>query len=89
MSPDPLGCRPPSTLRRGSAFTHRELQVLILVAKGMNTTAIATNLRLSQNTVKHVIGKALSRLGLRNRAHLVAYAFRNGVDLIDLGNERV
>ncbi|MFI2031653.1 response regulator transcription factor [Streptomyces buecherae] len=89
MSPDPLGYRPPSTLRRGSAFTHRELQVLILVAKGMNTTAIATNLRLSQNTVKHVIGKALSRLGLRNRAHAVAYAFRNGVDLIDLGNERV
>ncbi len=88
MSPDPLECRPLSSHRRGSAFTHRELQVLILVAKGMNTTAIAANLRLPQNTVKHVIGKALSRLGLRNRAHLVAYAFRNGVDLIDLGNEQ-
>jgi DNA-binding NarL/FixJ family response regulator len=67
---------------RGLSFTGlttRELQVLRLVADGMSTCEIATELSYSERTVKNVLHDITTRLQLRNRSHAVAYAVREGL----------
>ncbi|MFD4526211.1 LuxR C-terminal-related transcriptional regulator [Streptomyces sp. NPDC058470] len=56
----------------------REVDVLRLVAEGMDTGEIAGKLSYSERTVKNVIHGLTTRLQLRNRAHAVAYALREG-----------
>ncbi|SDG49422.1 DNA-binding response regulator, NarL/FixJ family, contains REC and HTH domains [Lentzea fradiae] len=60
-------------------FSEREAEVIRLLADGLDTAEIAEKLIYSERTVKNVLHTLLSRLGLRNRAHAVAYALRNGV----------
>lgn len=62
-----------------AGLAEREVQVLRLVADGYDTAEIATALAYSQRTVKTVLHDITSRLHLRNRAHAVAYALRNGL----------
>ncbi|MGW2409234.1 response regulator transcription factor [Streptomyces sp. NPDC001739] len=57
----------------------REVEVIKLLADGLETAAIAQRLNYSERTIKNIIHGAMSRLQLRNRAHAVAYAFRTGV----------
>jgi DNA-binding NarL/FixJ family response regulator len=57
----------------------RELDVLRLLADGLDTAEIAERLNYSQRTVKNIIHGLLSRLKLRNRPHAVAYALRHGL----------
>lgn len=57
----------------------REVDVLRLMADGMDTGEIAGELCYSERTVKNVISGLTRRLNLRNRAHAVAYAMRNGM----------
>jgi DNA-binding NarL/FixJ family response regulator len=67
---------------RGLTFTglaKREVEVLKLVADGMNTGEIAVALSYSERTVKNVLHDVTSRLHLRNRSHAVAYALRQGL----------
>ncbi|MFF3645715.1 response regulator transcription factor [Streptomyces sp. NPDC002564] len=61
-----------------SSFTKRELDVVRLVAEGFDTSEIATKLSYSERTVKNVMYGLTTRLHLRNRAHVVAYAVREG-----------
>lgn len=49
-----------------------------LVAEGLETREIAAKLCYSERTVKSVLQGMMLRLNLRNRAHLVAYAAREG-----------
>ncbi|EME61743.1 helix-turn-helix transcriptional regulator [Amycolatopsis decaplanina] len=63
----------------GSALSPREIDVLRLMADGLDTQEIATELSYSERTVKNVIYAATDRLRLRNRSHAVAYAIREGV----------
>ncbi|MHA6761781.1 helix-turn-helix transcriptional regulator [Streptacidiphilus sp. PAMC 29251] len=56
----------------------REVDVLRLVAEGMDTGEIASKLSYSERTVKNVMHGLTTRLQLRNRAHAVAYALREG-----------
>lgn len=60
------------------ALEAREVDVLRLVAEGLGTAEIAANLSYSERTVKNVIHRLTTRLHLRNRAHAVAYALRQG-----------
>lgn len=62
-----------------SGLTTREIDVLRLMADGMDTTEIAQKLCYSERTVKNVVYGVTSRLNLRNRPHAVAYAMRAGV----------
>ena len=62
-----------------SGLTERELDVLRLVAEGLDTTEIAGKLAYSERTIKNVIHDVTTRLQLRNRAHAVAYAVREGL----------
>jgi len=66
----------PNGLNAG--LTPREIDVLRLVADGLDTAEIAGELCYSERTVKHVIYGVTRRLKLRNRAHAVAYALRTG-----------
>lgn len=75
------------TLHRGAAgrpgapslgLAPREVDVLRLVAEGMDTGEIASKLSYSERTVKNVMHGLTTRLHLRNRAHAVAYALREG-----------
>ncbi|MFE9610930.1 LuxR C-terminal-related transcriptional regulator [Streptomyces sp. NPDC006012] len=58
--------------------TARELSVLKLVAQGLGTKEIADRLSYSERTVKGILHDVMMRLHLKNRAHAVAYAIREG-----------
>ncbi|MFJ4413098.1 LuxR C-terminal-related transcriptional regulator [Streptomyces sp. NPDC088925] len=74
------------TLHRGNGaaggttlgLAPREADVLRLVAEGLDTGEIAGKLSYSERTVKNVMHGLTTRLHLRNRAHAVAYALRQG-----------
>ncbi|SDT03511.1 helix-turn-helix transcriptional regulator [Actinoplanes derwentensis] len=56
----------------------RELDVLRLLADGLETREIAQLLDCSERTVKNVLHGVTARFRLRNRTHAVAYALRAG-----------
>ncbi len=62
-----------------SGLTEREIEVLRLVADGLDTNEIATTLSYSERTIKNVIHDVTARLNLKNRSHAVAYAVRQGL----------
>lgn len=62
-----------------SGLTEREIDVLRLVAEGLDTSEIAKKLAYSERTIKNVIHDVTVRLNLRNRSHAVAYAVREGL----------
>jgi DNA-binding NarL/FixJ family response regulator len=57
-------------------LTDREMEVLKLVAKGMNNRDIAKKLFISENTVKNHIRNILEKLQLHSRMEAVVYAVR-------------
>jgi DNA-binding NarL/FixJ family response regulator len=57
-------------------ITDREMEVLKLVAKGMNNRDIAKRLFISENTVKNHIRNILEKLQLHSRMEAVVYAVR-------------
>lgn len=56
----------------------REVEVLKLLADGLDTVEIAQQLNYSERTIKNIVSGMLTRLNLRNRSHAVAYAMRCG-----------
>lgn len=59
-------------------LTPRELEVLRLVARGMNNRAIAKELFIAENTVKNHIRNILEKLQLHSRIQAVMYAVQQG-----------
>jgi DNA-binding NarL/FixJ family response regulator len=57
-------------------LTDRELEVLGLVAKGMNNRDAARELFISENTVKNHVRNILEKLQLHSRMEAVMYAVR-------------
>ena len=57
-------------------LTDREMEVLRLVAKGLNNRDIAKQLFISENTVKNHIRNILEKLHLHSRMEAVVYAVR-------------
>ncbi|MEV7005732.1 response regulator transcription factor [Streptosporangium sp. NPDC051022] len=57
-------------------LTEREMEVLRLVAKGMNNREIAKQLFISENTVKNHVRNILDKLQLHSRMEAVVYAVR-------------
>ena len=62
-----------------STLTTREADMLRLVSEGLDTAEIARKTSYSERTVKNVLHEVITRLQLRNRAHAVGYALRNGL----------
>ena len=57
-------------------LTDREMEVLKLVAQGLNNRDIAKELYISENTVKNHIRNILEKLHLHSRMEAVVYAVR-------------
>ncbi len=57
-------------------LTEREMEVLRLVAKGLNNRDIAAELFISGNTVKNHVRNILEKLHLHSRMEAVVYAVR-------------
>lgn len=68
--------RPDRAQGAGVRLTERELEVLRLVATGMNNREIAKQLFISENTVKNHVRNMLEKLQLHSRMEAVMYAVR-------------
>jgi DNA-binding NarL/FixJ family response regulator len=64
---------------RFSGLSEREIEVLRLLADGLDTGEIARKLSYSERTIKAVLHDVTTRFQLRSRAHAVAYAVREGL----------
>jgi len=62
-----------------SGLSEREIEVLKLLADGLDTGEIARRLSYSERTIKAVLHDVTARFQLRSRAHAVAYAVRAGL----------
>jgi len=67
-------------------LTPREREVLALIGQGLNNSEIAAELTLGEGTIKTHIGHIFAKLGLRDRAAAVVFAFDHG--LVRPGRER-
>ena len=65
-------------LDRFSALTPRELDVVKAAARGLDNTQIAAEMFVSPYTVKTHANRAMAKLGARDRAQLVTFAYRAG-----------
>ncbi len=73
---------PESQAVPGPRLTDRELDVLKLVAKGLNNRLVAKRLFISGNTVKSHMRNILEKLHLHSRMEAVVYAVRE--NLLDI-----
>ena len=73
---EPPGTRVPASL---GELTERELEVLRLIAEGLNNREIADKLVISDKTVKTHVSSILSKLHLGDRTQAAIYALRHGL----------
>jgi DNA-binding NarL/FixJ family response regulator len=67
------------SVQRLDALTEREHDVLRLVARAATNAEIAAQLHVGEATVKTHVGSIFMKLGVRDRAAAIVYAFDHGV----------
>lgn len=71
--------REPEATPALDALTDREREVMGLVAEGLSNEEIAERLVVSPATAKTHVSRAMVKLGARDRAQLVVFAFQSGL----------
>jgi DNA-binding NarL/FixJ family response regulator len=71
--------RAPVAPKALDALTDREREVMALVAEGLSNEDIAGRLFVSPATAKTHVSRAMIKLGARDRAQLVVYAYEAGL----------
>jgi DNA-binding NarL/FixJ family response regulator len=69
----------PSDARPLTVLTDREREVMALVAEGLTNEEIAARLIMSAATAKTHVSRAMIKLGARDRAQLVVFAYESGL----------
>jgi DNA-binding NarL/FixJ family response regulator len=65
--------------RRPERLTEREREVVTAIARGSNNAEIGEELFIGAATVKSHVSSILTKLGLRDRAQIVVFAYESGV----------
>ncbi|GAA0426356.1 DNA-binding response regulator [Actinoplanes capillaceus] len=71
--------RPPEPPRELDQLTDREREVMVLVAEGLSNDEIAARLVISPATAKTHVSRTMIKIGARDRAQLVVYAYEAGL----------
>jgi DNA-binding NarL/FixJ family response regulator len=71
--------RTPAPPRELGSLTDREREVMALVGAGLSNEEIATQLFVSPATAKTHVSRAMVKLGARDRAQLVVFAYEAGL----------
>ena len=74
--------RPSRTVRphpQLATLTERERETVTLVAEGLTNDEIAARLTISPATARTHVGRAMVKLGARDRAQLVVFAYQSGL----------
>lgn len=69
----------PAALERVRTLTPREREVLVLLAGGLTADEVADELTIGVATARTHLYRLRTKLDLRDRAQLVAFAFRSGL----------
>ena len=69
----------PSRPEPPDGLTHREAEILGLIARGLTNTEIAGRLCLSNHTIKTHINRIFAKTGSRDRAAAIGYAQRHRI----------
>ena len=70
----------PQTPNLLDTLTEREMDVLRLIARGQSNKEIATELHLTEGTVKGYVSTVLAKLQVADRTQAALYAVKNGVE---------
>ena len=73
--------RPPDAQTAGGleVLTNREREVVAQVAHGLSNDEIAATMVISPTTAKTHVSRAMTKLGARDRAQLVVFAYQSGL----------
>ncbi|MGE5293169.1 MAG: response regulator [Micromonosporaceae bacterium] len=76
-----FAARPPDALASAGmeTLTKREREIVALVAHGLSNDEIAAAMVLSPATAKTHVSRAMTKLGARDRAQLVVFAYQTGL----------
>ena len=74
-----LGKQNAAKRQNNDGLTAREMDMLVLIAKGMLAKEIARTLAISEKTVRNHISTIYRKLNIYDRSQLVIYAMRKGL----------